>query len=178
MTKTELCQEHSKFYKVALQILAHLFVNTRSLALGGMRVMGGREACWVWFVLFNHNRNRSKGDLIILPCTVLSAHLSPSPWTPNFCWALRTLTILFECYSLWLLCGRGSSEASECQEGTTPCFSGIAHSEMWSRSILLQSLSWWGSRFTLRSQHSCFVTHGRIIFSMFSPVKCIYLDDT
>lgn len=30
----------------------------------------------------------------------------------------------------------------------------------------------------LLSQHSCSVTHGNIIFSVFSPVKRIYLDDT
>lgn len=58
------------------------------------------------------------------------------------------------------------------QKVTTSCFWCVAHFEMWSYPILRSLL------LMLQSQHRCSVTHGNIIFSMFSPVKCIYLDDT
>jgi hypothetical protein len=58
------------------------------------------------------------------------------------------------------------------QKVTTSCFWCMAHFEMWSCPILRSLL------LMLQSQHRCSVTHGNIIFSVFSPVKCIYLDDT
>lgn len=50
---TGLCQHHSAFYKVALQILAHLFVNSRFLALGsGGDGWGRRHVGFDLFVFF------------------------------------------------------------------------------------------------------------------------------
>lgn len=65
----------------------------------------------------------------------------------------------------------------EYQKVTTPCLSGIAHSETRSRSIIPVTGT---GDFTelLWSQHSCFVTRGNITFSVLPPVKRIYLDDT